>query len=97
MISQIKQNRPFLPVFGLLIFTLGLVFYFYSEQGRTVFSERNVSEDVSNSVSEVLNSISTDDLIAMVFWDKENSESMRQEINNEKQKGLRDEVLINHE
>jgi hypothetical protein len=86
MTRHIKLNQPSLPVFGLLMFTLVLVFYFYfcSEQ------EKNVSE-------EVLNSISTGDLIAMVFWDKDNSESMWQEINDEKQKGLRDEVLINQE
>ncbi len=90
MTRHIKLNQPSLPVFGLLMFTLVLVFYFYfySEQERYVLAEKNVSE-------EVLNSISTGDLIAMVFWDKDNSESMWQEINNEKQKGLRDEVLIN--
>jgi hypothetical protein len=34
-----------------------------------------------------------EDLIAMVFWDKGNSKSLLQEINNEKQEGLRDEEL----
>jgi hypothetical protein len=80
MLFHIKKKRLFAPVFVLLNLSVVFVFYIYSEQ------EKNISE-------EVLNSISMEDLIAMVFWDKGNSKSLLQELNNEKQEGLRDEEL----
>ncbi len=86
MFNCIKKNRLFWPFFVWLNLTLVFVFYIYSEQEINVSAEKNISE-------EILNSISMEDLIAMVFWDKGNSKSLLQEINNEKQEGLRDEEL----
>ncbi len=87
MLICMKKNRLFWPFFVWLNLTLVFVFYIYSEQEEiNVSAEKNISE-------EILNSISMEDLIAMVFWDKGNSKSLLQEINNEKQEGLRDEEL----
>jgi hypothetical protein len=36
-----------------------------------------------------------EDLIAMVFWDKGNSKSLLQEINNEKQEGTNLSIMNN--
>ena len=40
----------------------------------------------------IISSVSTSDLIAAVFWDKDSSEQLRMEILEEKAKGERDEV-----
>ena len=92
MISQRKQIRFFWPVIVLLIIAIAFglnSFYFQRADNADRMSEINVLD--------ILSSITTDDLIAMVFWDKDNSEHLWKEIIKEKRKGLRDEERIDNE
>jgi hypothetical protein len=45
-----------------------------------------------NDIEDMLESVSVNDLIAMVFWDKSNSNELENEILREKREGLRDEA-----
>ena len=75
----------------IVILTITIVFgsnNFYVQRADKVsrMSEQNVFDSLS--------SISIDDLIAMVFWDKDDSENLRKVIVTEKENGLRDEERI---
>ena len=46
------------------------------------------------TVDDVVSSVSTADLIAAVFWDKESSEQLKLQILEEKSQGTRDQASI---
>jgi hypothetical protein len=76
-------------VIGLFISSIVFcIFLVYSQQGKRVVVIKE------NPFSDILSSILIDDLIAMVFWDKETSENLMQEIKNEQKNGVRDKVLF---
>ena len=51
--------------------------------------------DDKQSWSDVVSKVSTDDLIAMVFWEKDNAKALCNEIVEEKRNGLRDQGIEN--
>ncbi len=88
MISQRKQIRLFWPVLALLLI-FAIVFgisTFYFQPEEKISAKRNILD--------ILDSTSTEDLIAMVFWDKDDSKTLRREIVKEKREGVRDEESI---
>ena len=54
------------------------------------------NDDILSKVGEILETVSTDDLIAMVFWEENNSEDLRKKIIQEKEEGKRDQVIKNY-
>jgi len=90
MISQRKQSRFFWPI--LCLFIVAIVFCLNSFYFQRVDSYNAVSTETNTL--DILSSITTDDLIAMVFWDKDDSGSLWKEIVKEKRKGLRDEERL---
>ena len=46
---------------------------------------------VERSLNDIVNSVTAEDLIAMVFWEKEDAATLCNDIMEEKRKGIRDE------
>jgi hypothetical protein len=84
--SNNRRARQLFPVLALLAFAAFLMF-------STFFAkpEPGGAAEVQ-SISGIADSISVDDLIAMVFWEKSGSDHLWNDILEEKRKGLRDQV-----
>ena len=46
---------------------------------------------VERSLNDIVNSVTAEDLIAMVFWEKDDAATLCNDIMEEKRKGIRDE------
>lgn len=72
----------------LLILTIFLLAFFVAKiyLNQTVIDEKPF-------LSDIVHKVSTEDLIAMVFWEKDDATTLRNEIMEEKRNGLRDEEI----
>ena len=89
MVIQRKKHPFFWPVTILLIVATFVTFNnFYVQVVDVVVGEK--------SMAEAIKAITADDLIAMVFWEKDNSAHIWNDLIEERKKGLRDQERPRH-
>ena len=84
---NVQRKKPFWPVTILLIVAACIAlnnFYFH-------LADESLRE---KPIAGILKTITVDDLIAMVFWEKDNSEHIWKEILEERRNGQRDQERL---
>ena len=90
-LSTIMRPKYFYPLLVLSIFVTLFAVNNYFFQIVNNDDNGDGGTAVERSLNDIVNSVTAEDLIAMVFWEKDDAATLCNGIMEEKRKGIRDE------